>query len=77
MRVVNLIFPKESVKGFVICELARNFKSNFSIRGANISSNQEGLMVLGFVGEDIDEALSWLKSSGVIVSEFDKSNQAE
>lgn len=67
-RVV-LHFPPKLTEEPIISETVRAFDLDFNILRAEISPQQEGLMIIGFSGEEkqLEAALKSLKKRGVLV----------
>jgi len=67
-RVV-LHYPKTMIDEPVVSRLVQDFHVTVNILRANITPDQEGLMVLVVEGkqEDIDGGIEWVKSLGVQV----------
>ncbi|MEI6500318.1 MAG: NIL domain-containing protein [Armatimonadota bacterium] len=72
-RVV-LHFPKTLVDEPIISETVRTYDLDFIILRASITPDNEGLMVIGFTGEEkkVDAAIRSLKQRGVIVQPLSK-----
>ena len=67
-RVV-LHFPPKLIDEPTISETVKTYDLDFNILRAEISPQREGVMVIGFTGEDkkLDAAVRHLKKRGVIV----------
>ncbi|MFP4249171.1 MAG: NIL domain-containing protein [Armatimonadota bacterium] len=65
-RIV-LHFPKKLLDQPVISTAVGKYELHFNILRANITQDQEGLMVLGLEGdqERIDSAVEWMREQGV------------
>lgn len=72
-RVV-LHFPTQLLDEAIISETVKTYDLDFNILRAEITPDREGLMVIGFTGEDkkVDAALKNLKKRGVIVEPIAK-----
>jgi uncharacterized Fe-S center protein len=72
-RVV-LHFPKELVNQPLIHELVKKFDIQFNILKAQVTQEEDGLMVLGLSGtqKSVAEATKHLKAHGVGVQPLDK-----
>lgn len=72
-RIV-LHFPKKLLDQPVISTMIAKYGLHFNILRANITQDQEGLMVLGLEGdrESIDTAVEWMREQGVTVQPLDK-----
>lgn len=72
-RVV-LHFPKHLLDQPVISNMVQRYGLGFNILRADITPDQEGLMVLGLVGdpERIDSAVQWMRDQGVRVQPLEK-----
>jgi len=72
-RVV-LHFPKKLLDQPVTSTAVEKFHLRFNILRADITQDQEGLMVLGLVGEpeDIEGAVQWMREQGVAVQPLDQ-----
>lgn len=72
-RVV-LHFPQALLDEPIISETVRTYDLDFNILRASITPDNEGLMVIGFTGEDkkVDAAIRNLKQRGVIVQPLNK-----
>jgi len=68
-RRVVLHFPQTLIDEPIISETIRTYELDFNILRANITPAQEGLMVIGFEGEEkqLDRAVRSLKDRGVRV----------
>ena len=68
-RVYILKFPKEVIDQPIISNLVRNYDLQFNILKATILLQQEGVMVLEFIGHkaNIKKGLAYLKEMGVKV----------
>ena len=66
---LHLTFPRERIASPIMCEIARGFDVEYSIRRANVETDA-GWMDLELQGDDaeIDRAIAWLESAGVQVS---------
>lgn len=67
-RVV-LHFPKKLLDKPLTSTAVKRFDLGFNILRADVSHDQEGLMVLGLVGEveNINSAIEWMREQGVRV----------
>lgn len=67
-RVV-LHFPKELLDQPLTSTAVKRFELGFNILRADVGRDQEGLMVLGLVGEpaNIESAIEWMREQGVRV----------
>ncbi len=69
----NLVlhFPKDLVAMPMLSDLSHKFAVSFNIHLARITPREEGLMVLQLGGKNgsLDDAVSWLESNGVLVSQ--------
>ncbi len=72
-RIV-LHFPKKLLDQPVISTAIERYKLSFNILRADITQDQEGLMVLGLEGEpgSIDAAVEWMREQGVRVQPLEK-----
>lgn len=72
-RVV-LRFPTQLLDEPIISETVRTYDLDFNILRASITPDNEGLMVIGFTGEDkkLEAAIRNLKKRGVIVQPLAK-----
>lgn len=72
-RVV-LHFPKSLLDQPVTSTAVRKFDLDFNILRADITPDQEGLMVLGLVGEPdrIQGAVEWMREQGVRVQPLEQ-----
>lgn len=72
-RVV-LHFPKDLLDQPVTSTAIRQFDLSFNILRADITPDQEGLMVLGLMGEsaNIEGAIKWMREQGVRVQPLDQ-----
>ncbi len=72
-RIV-LHFPKKLLDQPVISTAIQRYHLSFNILRANITQDQEGLMVLGLEGEpqSIEAAVEWMREQGVRVRPLDK-----
>lgn len=72
-RVV-LHFPKQLLDQPVISNMVQRYGLGFNILRADITADQEGLMVLGLVGdpEKIEGAVEWMREQGVRVQPLEK-----
>jgi len=68
-RVYILKFPKEVIDQPIISNLVRNYDLQFNILKATILLQQEGVMVLEFIGHkaNVKKGLAYLKEMGVKV----------
>ncbi len=73
-RRVVLRFPKNLIDQPIVSRMVRQFGLEFNILRANITPQQEGLMVLGLAGKrsDVDRALRWAQEQGVEVQPLHK-----
>ena len=72
-RVV-LHFPKTLLDQPVTSTAIRRFDLDFNILRADVNQQQEGLMVVGLVGEpqNIEGAVEWMREQGVRVQPLDQ-----
>jgi len=72
-RIV-LHFPRKLLDQPVISTAVSKYGLHFNILRANITQDQEGLMVLGLEGERarIDGAVKWMREQGVRVQPLEK-----
>lgn len=72
-RVV-LHFPKKLLDQPVTSTAVRQFDLDFNILRADITADQEGLMVLGLVGDPakIEGAVQWMREQGVRVQPLEQ-----
>lgn len=72
-RIV-LHFPKDLLDQPVISTAISKYGLHFNILRANITQDQEGLMVLGLEGEQasIDNAIEWMREQGVRVQPLEQ-----
>ena len=65
---LHLTFPRERVASPVMCEIARKFAIEYSIRRANVDAHA-GWMDLEFTGEEaeIERVIAYLQENGVRV----------
>lgn len=72
-RIV-LHFPKSLLDQPVISTAIERYKLRFNILRADITQDQEGLMVLGLEGEPeaIEAAVEWMREQGVRVQPLEK-----
>jgi len=72
-RVV-LHFPKKLLDQPVTSTAVRQFDLDFNILRADITPDQEGLMVLGLVGDParIEGAVQWMREQGVRVQPLEQ-----
>ena len=65
---LHLTFPRESIASPVMCEIAREFAVEYSIRRANVEADS-GWMDLEFDGEEkeIERVIAHLQARGVRV----------
>ncbi len=72
-RIV-LHFPKDLLDQPVTSTVVKRYDLNFNILRANVNQQQEGLMVLGLVGEpeNIERAIEWMREQGVRVQPLEK-----
>jgi len=68
-RIYVLKFPKEVIDQPIISNLVRNHDLQFNILKATILLQQEGVMVLEFIGHkaNVKQGLAYLKEMGVKV----------
>ncbi|MEN8136626.1 MAG: NIL domain-containing protein [Thermodesulfobacteriota bacterium] len=68
-RIFVLKFPKENIDQPIICKLVKEYEVEFNILKADITMQQEGLMVLELIGHkaNVEDGLRYLKSVGVKV----------
>ncbi len=73
-RRVVLHFPENLIDQPIVSRMVREFSLEFNILRANITPQQEGLMVLGLAGKrvDVDKALRWARQQGVSVQPLEK-----
>jgi ferredoxin len=69
-----LHFPKTLLDQPVISTTIERYNLSFNILRANITQDQEGLMVLGLEGEpeSIEAAVEWMREQGVRVQPLEK-----
>ena len=69
-----LHFPKTLLDQPVISTTIERYHLSFNILRANITQDQEGLMVLGLEGEpeSIEAAVEWMRGQGVRVQPLEK-----
>ncbi|MFW5867901.1 MAG: NIL domain-containing protein [Armatimonadota bacterium] len=72
-RIV-LHFPKTLLDQPVTSTAIKRFDLNFNILRANVNQQQEGLMVIGLVGEpeNIESAIEWMREQGVRVQPLEQ-----
>lgn len=72
-RIV-LHFPHRLVDKPIICKLVRDYDLEFNILKANVTPEEEGLLVLELSGEDkkYEQGVSYLKETGVKVQLLSK-----
>ena len=65
-RIV-LHFPPRLVDQPIICNLVKDYNLEFNILKASVTPGEEGLLVLGLSGEEVNyqKAIHYLKSQGV------------
>ncbi len=65
--------PRELIKQPLLYQLVKKFDLVFNIRGASVSEEM-GLVALEFEGtsDQIERALTWLRSAGVTVEPIEK-----
>ena len=68
-RIFVLKFPKENIDQPIICKLVREYGVEFNILKADITLQQEGVMVLELMGHKakVDQGIRYLKGVGVQV----------
>ena len=68
-RRIVLHFPKSLLDQPVISTTVERYKLRFNILRADITQDQEGLMVLGLEGteRDLEDAMGWMREQGVRV----------
>ena len=73
-RRVVFHYPRHLIEASVVSEIARTYNLQFNILRANITSQSEGLMVLGLEGrvQDLDQALAWVQKQGVGVQPLER-----
>lgn len=73
-RRVVLHYPRTLIDEPVISHLIRDFDLTVNIMRANITPEQEGLMVVGVEGEqhNIDAGLKWVEDKGVRVQPLER-----
>ena len=73
-RKVVLRFPKNLVDQPITSTLIKDFDLDFNILRADITSDAEGLLVLGLTGSkgSLDKALHWAREQGVVVEPLSK-----
>ncbi len=73
-RRIVLHFPKELLDQPVISTTVSRYDVGFNILRANITQDQEGLMVLGLQGElgEIESAIEFMRDQGVRVQPLDQ-----
>jgi L-aspartate semialdehyde sulfurtransferase ferredoxin len=73
-RRVVLRFPKHLLDQPITSKLIKDYGLEFNILRADITSDSEGLLVLGLTGprSALDKALAWAKQQGVTVQPLSK-----
>jgi L-aspartate semialdehyde sulfurtransferase ferredoxin len=73
-RRVVLRFPKGLVDQPITSRLIRDYDLDFNILRADITSDAEGVLVLGLTGKkgSLDKALHWAREQGVVVEPLSK-----
>jgi len=68
-RKVVLHFPRQLVDQPIVCNMVKKYDLEFNILRANVTQNEEGLLVLGLRGAEaaVDEAMKYLSDLGVKV----------
>ena len=68
-RIFVLKFPKENIDQPIICKLVKEYGVEFNILKADITLQQEGVMVLELMGHKakVDQGIRYLKGVGVQV----------
>ena len=68
-RRVVMHYPRHLIDQPIVSRLVREFDLTVNILRANITPEQEGLMVVGLEGDEqaIDRAIDWVQSQGVSV----------
>jgi ABC-type methionine transport system ATPase subunit len=68
-----LSYPRILIKEPILYQLVKKFDLIFNIRGASVSEEM-GLVAVEFEGsaEQIERALTWLRSTGVTVEPIEK-----
>ena len=69
----SLSYPRSLIKEPILYQLVKKFDLIFNIRGASVSEEM-GLVAVEFEGsaEQIERALTWLRSTGVTVEPIEK-----
>ncbi len=67
---IHLKFPTGISNSPIVCNLTRNFDLDFNIIKAQISTRNDGFMVLELLGSSpkINDAINYLKNQGVTVT---------
>jgi len=73
-RKLYLYFPKSETEKPIVCQLVRDYNLTVNIFRAKVTPEEEGYLVLDATGEpeDIDAALSFLKTFNVDVDNVNK-----
>jgi len=68
-----LSYPRELIREPILYQLVKKFDLVFNIRGASVSEAM-GLVAVEFEGsrDQIERALTWLRSTGVTVEPIEK-----
>ena len=68
-RIFVLKFPKENIDQPIICKLVKEYGVEFNILKADITMQQEGVMVLELMGHKakVEQGIRYLKNVGVQV----------
>jgi ferredoxin len=73
-RKIVLKFPHRLVNQPIICSLVKQYNLDFNILKAQITPNEEGLLVVELKGEDksFKEGMRFLKKTGVLMEPLSK-----
>lgn len=73
-RRIVLHFPKELLDQPVISTMLERYKLRFNILRADITPDEEGLMVLGLEGteQDLDGGIQWMTEQGVQIQPLER-----
>jgi len=73
-RKIVLKFPHRLVDQPIICNLVKQYNLDFNILKAQITPNEEGLLVVELKGEDksFKEGMRFLKKTGVLMEPLSK-----
>lgn len=73
-RKIVLKFPHRLVNQPIICSLVKQYNLDFNILKAQITPNEEGLLVVELKGEDksFKEGMRFLKNTGVLMQPLSK-----